>query len=231
AKQNDETMKEKKVNFDPVDYVALNKLSEHSVKHFVPKKQLSAEQAFWLPILHPVSETQQVPPEPVFEKEIPRELPSISLHKELNEMKEVFQQMETEVTKCQVDRKCFEIEKKELILEIERLLEHIICQDVMNVVMHVDVNNVLPMPASSLEHDNHALETLKKDNDGLIELLVSQDIVYTHVNTLAAINDYNTMKKSYIDEYNENLKLKAELTKKNDMVEQVVYNELSKRCS
>ncbi|GJV24643.1 retrovirus-related pol polyprotein from transposon TNT 1-94 [Tanacetum coccineum] len=177
AKQNDETVKEKKVNISPVDYVSLNKLSEH----FVPQKQLSAKQTFWLPILHPVSEKQQVPSGPVFKKGIPHELPSISLHKELNEMKEVFQQMETEVTKCQVDRKCFEIEKKELILERERLLEHIICQDVMNVVMHVDVNN----------------------------LLISQDIVHTHVNTLAAINDYNTMKKSYIDEYSKNLVLKC----------------------
>ncbi|GJX97513.1 hypothetical protein Tco_0353311 [Tanacetum coccineum] len=44
AKQNDETVKEKKVNFAPViDYVALNKLFEHFVKHFVPHKQLSVE--------------------------------------------------------------------------------------------------------------------------------------------------------------------------------------------
>ncbi|GKE26397.1 hypothetical protein Tco_1441781 [Tanacetum coccineum] len=34
VKQNDETAKEKKVNFAPVNYVALNKLSEH----FVPQK-------------------------------------------------------------------------------------------------------------------------------------------------------------------------------------------------
>ncbi|GJR32502.1 putative ribonuclease H-like domain-containing protein [Tanacetum coccineum] len=139
--------------------------------------------------------------------------------------------METEVTKCQVDRKCFEIEKKELILKSERLLEHIICQDVMNVVMHANVNNVLPMPANFLEHDNSALETLEKENDLLMELLISQDIVHTHLNTLASINDSNTVKMSYIDEYNENLKLKVELAKKNDMVEQAVYNELSKRYS
>ncbi|GJR02614.1 retrovirus-related pol polyprotein from transposon TNT 1-94 [Tanacetum coccineum] len=178
AKQNNETAKEKKVNFAPVNYAALYKLAKHFVKHFVPQKQLSTEQAFWLPISQPVSAKQKVQPEPVFEKEIPRELPSISLHKEMNEMKEVFQQMETEVTKCQVDRKCFEIEKKELILESKCLLEHIICQDVMNVVMHANLNNVLPMPANFLEHDNSALETL------------------------------------YIDEYNENLELKAELAKK-----------------
>ncbi|GKA73336.1 hypothetical protein Tco_0779552 [Tanacetum coccineum] len=71
AKQNDETVKEKKVNFAPVNYVALNKLSEHLVKHFVPQKQLFAKQAFWLPISQPVSEKQQVQVEPVFEKEIP----------------------------------------------------------------------------------------------------------------------------------------------------------------
>nr|GFB78937.1 hypothetical protein [Tanacetum cinerariifolium] len=41
AKQNDPSLKEKKVNIAPVDYVALNKLFEHFVKHFVPHKQLS----------------------------------------------------------------------------------------------------------------------------------------------------------------------------------------------
>ncbi|GJT21736.1 retrovirus-related pol polyprotein from transposon TNT 1-94 [Tanacetum coccineum] len=278
---------EKKVSFAHVDYVALNKLSEHFMKHFVPQKQLSVEQAFWLPISQPVSEKQQIQLEPVFKKELPRELPSISIvkdsfnkmrnhlnkfketitfhtkitgnrigswgvehikgafekdvkpftktlreyfqmfdqgiHKGINAMKEVFQQMETEVTKCQVDRKCFKIEKKELILESERLLEHIICQDVMN------VDNVLPMPANFLNHDNSALETLVNENDRLMELLISQDIVHTHLYTLVAINDSNSMKMTFIGEYNENLKLKAELAKKNDMVEQAVYNELSKQ--
>ncbi|GJY95496.1 hypothetical protein Tco_0511857 [Tanacetum coccineum] len=51
--------------------------------------------------------------------------------KELTEMKKDFNQMETEVAKCSVDRKYFEIEKKELIIENDRLLEDIICQDVM----------------------------------------------------------------------------------------------------
>ncbi|GKC37927.1 hypothetical protein Tco_1050311 [Tanacetum coccineum] len=50
AKQNDPSLKENKVKIALVDYVALNKLSEHFVKYFVPQKQLSAEQAYWLPI-------------------------------------------------------------------------------------------------------------------------------------------------------------------------------------
>ncbi|GKC16541.1 hypothetical protein Tco_1013323 [Tanacetum coccineum] len=38
SKQNDPSLIEKKVNIAPVDYVALNKLSEHFVTHFVPQK-------------------------------------------------------------------------------------------------------------------------------------------------------------------------------------------------
>ncbi|GJY94495.1 hypothetical protein Tco_0510856 [Tanacetum coccineum] len=63
------------------------------------------------------------------------------LAKEITEMKEVFNQMETEVDKCSVERKCFEIKEKELLLENERLLEHILYQDVMCIAMHADVEN------------------------------------------------------------------------------------------
>ncbi|GJZ25573.1 hypothetical protein Tco_0569826 [Tanacetum coccineum] len=76
AKQNDLTAKEEKVNIAPIDYVTLNKVSEHFVKHFVPQKELSIEHAFWLPISQPNSEIQPVEPKPVV-KEIPRELPPI----------------------------------------------------------------------------------------------------------------------------------------------------------
>ncbi|GJW00434.1 hypothetical protein Tco_1555685 [Tanacetum coccineum] len=181
AKQNDPSLKDKKVNFTPVFYVALNKLSTYFVKHLVPQKQLSAEQAFWLPISQPVFEKPSFPSEPVLKKEIPHELPSISLvkdsfhkmkehvtkfdetitfhtkitrniigscgvehikgafekdvkpfaqtlkeyfhmfkhglYKELKDMKAVFTQIETEVAKCSIDKKYFEIQKKELSLE------------------------------------------------------------------------------------------------------------------
>ncbi|GJV18831.1 hypothetical protein Tco_1367851 [Tanacetum coccineum] len=169
AKQNDPSLKDKKVKFTPVNYVALNKLFEHFVTHFVPQKQLSAEQAFWLPISQPVFEKPPVSSVPVLKKEIPRELPTIrlvkdsfhkmkehinkfdetitfhtkitgnrigswgvehikgafekdvkhfaqilkeyfhmfenGLYKELKDMKAVFNQIETEVAKCSVDRK------------------------------------------------------------------------------------------------------------------------------
>ncbi|GJT93064.1 hypothetical protein Tco_1081909 [Tanacetum coccineum] len=86
----------------------------------------------------------------------------------------------------------------------ERLLEHIICQDVVNIVMHADVkfDNLLPVQNTFLD-DNIALDVLKMENDRLIELL----------------------------EYNENLDLKAQLSKRNNMIEQDVFIELSKRYS
>ncbi|GJW13773.1 hypothetical protein Tco_0017906 [Tanacetum coccineum] len=121
--------------------------------------------------------------------------------------------METEVAQCFIDRKYFDIEKKELIIENDCLLEHIICQDVMSVVMHVDVEskNMLPADNNSLEYDNLEAELLKKKNDSLLELIISQDLVYTAVNTLATIANYRNMEKSYLDEYNENLELQAKL--------------------
>nr|GEW22682.1 Gag-Pol polyprotein [Tanacetum cinerariifolium] len=209
------------------------------------EKQLSTEQAYWLPISKHVSEKPPVPSEPILKKEIPRGLLSISLvkysfhkmrehvnkfnetitfhtkitgnkigswgvdhikgafekdvkpfaqtlkeyfrmfehglNKELKEMKAVFTQMETKVAKCFVNKKYFEIEKKEL------------------------------------------------KNDRLMELLISQDLVHTTVNPLAAINDYKSMHQIFMDEYNETLVHKAKLAKKNDMIDTAVYNELSKR--
>ncbi|GKD38926.1 hypothetical protein Tco_1259133 [Tanacetum coccineum] len=87
--------------------------------------------------------------------------------------------------------------------------------------MHVDDKsvNVLPMQNTFLD-DNIALDMMKMENDCLMELLVSQDLVHTAI--LAVINDYQSMEKSYIKEYERNLKLAAELAQ---------INELSKTCS
>ncbi|GKE90441.1 hypothetical protein Tco_1567916 [Tanacetum coccineum] len=145
-------------------------------------------------------------------------------------MRVVFNQMEADVAQCSIDKRCFEIEKKGLTHKCERLLEHIICQDVKNIMMHANHQNVSSVHNTSLNCDNIAMETLKMENDHLMELLISQDIVHTHVNSLAAIKDLNSIQQSFVDEYEENLKLHVELAKKNDFVEKAVYNELSKRC-
>ncbi|GJX92040.1 hypothetical protein Tco_0345366 [Tanacetum coccineum] len=95
------------------------------------------------------------------------------LHLELNKVKTIYNQMEAAVKQCSVDKKYFEIQKKELLIE----------------------------------------------NDRLLELIISQDIVHTAVNSLAAIVDYQSMEKSYVDEYTECVTLKPEHSKKNEIVE------------
>nr|GEY60436.1 retrotransposon protein, putative, unclassified [Tanacetum cinerariifolium] len=142
---------------------------------------------------------------------------------EITEVQTIFNQIEAAVDQCSVDKNIFEIEKKELKLENERLLEHIICQDVVNIVMHADVkfDNVLPVLNTFLD-DNIAINVMKMKNDHLMELLVYQDLVHTVVNSLVVINVYQSMERSYIEEYEKNLKLAPELSQ---------MNELSKTCS
>ncbi|GJZ12652.1 hypothetical protein Tco_0547882 [Tanacetum coccineum] len=79
--------------------------------------------------------------------------------------------METEVAKCSVQRKTFEIKEKELLIE----------------------------------------------NDRLLELIMSQDLVHNAVNSLAKIINYQSMEKSFLDEYSKCVELKVELSKKNEM--------------
>ncbi|GJY22063.1 hypothetical protein Tco_0394629 [Tanacetum coccineum] len=88
----------------------------------------------------------------------------------------------------------------------------------------------VPFHDTNIENDMSYQKLLKHENDHLIELLISQDLVHPAVNTLATINDYKTMQQSFMDEYNKTLVLKVELGKKNDMIEKAVYNELLKRC-
>ncbi|GKB30845.1 integrase, catalytic region, zinc finger, CCHC-type containing protein [Tanacetum coccineum] len=126
------------------------------------------------------------------------------LHSELNEVKMVFNQMEAAVD-----------------------------QYVMNIIMHADsvLANVLPADNKCLVNDNLEIERLEQENDHLFELFLSQDIVHICVNSLASCNDCRKMQQGYINEYNENLMLKAELAKKGQMVEKTIFDEVVLRCS
>ncbi|GJU87562.1 hypothetical protein Tco_1295108 [Tanacetum coccineum] len=132
------------------------------------------------------------------------------------------------VKQCFVDKKYYDIQKKK-ILDNDRLLEHIICQDVMNILMHADyvTVNVLPANNKCLVHDNLKIERLEQENEHLFELLLSQDIVHICVNSLATRNECCEMQQSFIHEYNENLVLKAEIAKKEHMIEKKFFDEVS----
>nr|GEV39341.1 integrase, catalytic region, zinc finger, CCHC-type, peptidase aspartic, catalytic [Tanacetum cinerariifolium] len=98
---------------------------------------------------------------------------------------------------------------------------------------HVDSvpANVLTANYKCLVNDNLEVERLEQENDHLFELLLSQDIVHICVNSLASRNDCREMQQDFIDEYNENLMLNAELAKKGQMVVKIIFDEVVFKCS
>ncbi|GJY08517.1 hypothetical protein Tco_0375571 [Tanacetum coccineum] len=87
-KQSDPISIEKKIKICPIDYSKLNKIKEYFGKRFVTKKELDAEQAFWLKHLNHTSVTHVVSHTPV-KVEAPRELPKcLELETELLKKKD-----------------------------------------------------------------------------------------------------------------------------------------------
>ncbi|GJU73677.1 retrovirus-related pol polyprotein from transposon TNT 1-94 [Tanacetum coccineum] len=200
-KQNDPISKDKKVNISPINYAELNKLSEDFGKCFVPQNELSTEQVFWLSNL--IFEQPVVQTTPV-KTEAPCELPKVSL------VKTSFQKLKNHL--ASFDKVVKVWTTTDAITEGAWAFEH---------TKEVFMKEVIQF-----------LKSLKElFNEFDKELLISQDIVHTAVNSLAAINDYKFIEKSFIDEYNKTVELKAELAKKNEMVDKDVYNELSNRVS
>ncbi|GJT87192.1 hypothetical protein Tco_1068909 [Tanacetum coccineum] len=127
---------EKKVNIKPINYDELNRLSEDFGKRFVLQHELSDEQAFRLQTSHP--NTDQSASSPV-KIEAPRELPkkgNEDLLNEVTKVQTVFNQMEATVQQYHVDKQCFEIQKKQFLIENDRILDQIISKDIVNIVVN-----------------------------------------------------------------------------------------------
>nr|GEX23409.1 hypothetical protein [Tanacetum cinerariifolium] len=76
-KQKDPIMSEKKVNTKPVDYAALNQLSQDFETRFVPQTELSSEQVLWSQnSVHSKEPNLSTRPTIV---EVPKELPKVSM--------------------------------------------------------------------------------------------------------------------------------------------------------
>ncbi|GJX02640.1 retrovirus-related pol polyprotein from transposon TNT 1-94 [Tanacetum coccineum] len=110
-KQQDPMVLEKKVNTKPVDYVALNKLSQDFNKRFVPQTELSAEQTFW-------SQNSVNSSDPC---------PSSTPNKSRLLKKEPQPQLS--------------LRARGVLNENERLLEQVINKDIVNIVLNSSVDN------------------------------------------------------------------------------------------
>ncbi|GKD11221.1 hypothetical protein Tco_1190906 [Tanacetum coccineum] len=145
-KQQGPMVLEKKVNTKPVDYVALNKLSQDFDKRFLLQTELSAEQAFWSQNYVPHSDPS--PSSTTNKVEVPKELPKVGfehtkacfrdeiipfvkalkdifnkfdqdLIDELTEVQTVFIQMEQAVKQHRLESKAFEVKMNQVLNENE----------------------------------------------------------------------------------------------------------------
>nr|GEY09428.1 retrovirus-related Pol polyprotein from transposon TNT 1-94 [Tanacetum cinerariifolium] len=206
GKQNDPISLKHKINISPIDYSKLNKIKEYFGKHFVTKKELSVEQAFWLKQSNYNPDTSLKSHTPV-RIEAPSKLPKVSFVNEslkklryhlasfdkvvkkrttsdaisvdeITEVQNVFNQMEAAVDQCSVDKNAFEIQIKQLSI----------------------------------------------DNDQLLKQIISQEIVHIGVNSVDILN----LNKSCLDECNKCLEHETELLKQKDLIEKALKNELRK---
>ncbi|GJT94362.1 hypothetical protein Tco_1089880 [Tanacetum coccineum] len=122
-KQNDPISIEKKIKISLIDYSKLNKIKEDFGKCFVTKKELSAEQAFWLKH-YSFSETPVTSHTPV-RIEAPSKLPKDTFNAfdktlldEITEVQTVFNLMEAAADQCS---SCVNDCRKYLELETELL--------------------------------------------------------------------------------------------------------------
>ncbi|GJV57839.1 hypothetical protein Tco_1458844 [Tanacetum coccineum] len=86
---------------------------------------------------------------------------------EVKEMKDIFKQMEDEVDQCSVAKKCFEIEKKQLLINNDRLLEENIASDIMCTYLRLlnEVDNCEKI--QKIEDENVSLSFQISENNKL----------------------------------------------------------------
>ncbi|GJR69767.1 retrovirus-related pol polyprotein from transposon TNT 1-94 [Tanacetum coccineum] len=89
---------------------------------------------------------------------------------EITEVQTVFNQMEAAVQQCSVDKQCFEIVKKKLFLENDRLLQKIMSQDVLLSVMNtISLNGEsVNMEMQRKYFENNDLKAQLQDKDTTI---------------------------------------------------------------
>ncbi|GJV92444.1 retrovirus-related pol polyprotein from transposon TNT 1-94 [Tanacetum coccineum] len=172
-KQSDPMVLKQKFNIKPINYAELNRLSKDFGKRFVLQLELSDEQAFRLQTLHP--NTDQSASSPV----------KIEAHRELPKMEAVVQQYH-------VDKQFFEIQKKQFLIENDRLLDQIISQYIVNIVVNSSVN----LNTSMNEHFSVDMNDSVKYVDICNKCLELEAELFKQHNMVEK-DEYNRLSKSF----------------------------------
>ncbi|GJT08130.1 hypothetical protein Tco_0842592 [Tanacetum coccineum] len=136
-----------------INYAELNAL----YSHFVPQKELSREQVYWLPTEEIASQNSNSPKPvtpfvhtrlaPKHVKELVQSLDE-NLVKEVTEFMRIFDELDTEYEQCVLEKKNLQIEKKNLLIQNECLITDSIAKDICSIVLASDI--VVPPSSNCL---------------------------------------------------------------------------------
>ncbi|GJS18882.1 hypothetical protein Tco_0413354 [Tanacetum coccineum] len=229
-------MLEKKVNTTPVDYAALNQLSQDFETRFVPQTKLSAEQAFWSQ--NSMNSSDPTPSCRPTKVEVPKELPKVSMvNTSLKKLKHhlagfdvVVKERTTATTITEGSwgfehtKACF---RDEIIPFVKALKDLFNTFDQYLIDELSEVQNVFHQMEQAVEQ--HRLESktfevkmnkVLNENERLLEQVISKDIVNIIVNS--------SVDNAYVNvhECEKCLKLETELLNKKDFIEKEIYDKL-----
>nr|GEY19336.1 hypothetical protein [Tanacetum cinerariifolium] len=124
---------------ESLDYAALNQLSKDFETRFVPKTELSAEQAFWSQNFGNSEESNLSSSTTIVE--VPKELSKVSMvNSSLKKLKFHLASFDMAVEQHCVEKNKFQDKMKDVLKENERLLEQAMSTDIVNIVVDANVN-------------------------------------------------------------------------------------------
>ncbi|GJW36142.1 hypothetical protein Tco_0059062 [Tanacetum coccineum] len=204
-KQQDPMVVEKKVNTKPIDYVALNKLSQDFDKRFIPQTKLSAEQAFWTQ--NSVNSSDPCPSSTINKVEVPKEFPKVSM-------------VNTSLKKLKYHLAGFDKVVK------ERTTATAITEGMWG-FEHTKAcfrDEIIPFAVEQYRLESKTFEVkmnqVLHENERLLKQVINQDIVNIVVNSSMENASVN------VHECNKCLKLETELLNKKDFIEKETYDKL-----
>ncbi|GJW54944.1 hypothetical protein Tco_0099029 [Tanacetum coccineum] len=129
---------------------------------------------------------------------------------EVTKVQTVFNQMEAVVQQYFVDKQCFEIQKKQFLIENDRLLDQIISQDIVNIVVNssLDINTSVNVNSSAAMNDSvNYVEMCNKC------LKLEAELIKQH--NMVEKDEYNRLSKSFskLEQHCISLELAMQLNK------------------
>nr|GEW29189.1 retrovirus-related Pol polyprotein from transposon TNT 1-94 [Tanacetum cinerariifolium] len=104
----------------------------------------------------------------------------MGLYKEVNEMKAIFKQMEDKVDQCSVEKKYFEIEKKQLLINNDQLLE----DNISIVLWYLDSGcskHTTGQRDNLINFISKFIDTVRSSNDHFASIMGYEDLQFGNV--------------------------------------------------